>query len=457
MSAVAKLLHDSGWQVSGSDSSFYPPVSTYLERNHIPFVSGYKRQNIPKDASSIVIGKHAGLTPDENEEVRAAFAAGTTLKSFPEVLAELGRDKDNIVIAGSYGKSTCAAIVAWCLQRAGLDPSYFFGAIAETPPESSKMTSGNLFVLEGDEYPSSNWDSRSKFLHYHPKHILLTSLEHDHINIFKTPDDYRKPFRELVSLLPRNGTITACVDGDGIADFISKINKKVVLYGLSGKAPWKIKNLNFGEKTSFDIIYNGKKMVGVSTSLLGRHNVENILGTAALIFSLGLSNPKQFQEAIASFKAIERRLDKKSDKTEIPIYEGFGSSYAKAKSAIEAAKLHFPNKKIAVIFEPHTFSWRNRQALPWYDNVFSGADLVMLYRPPAQSGNAQDQLALEEIVSRVRRAGINAIGFESPGEGLDVLERNLDNDTMILILSSGGFDGLIESVINIAESKFPKR
>ncbi len=456
MSATAKLLRDSGWQVSGSDSSFYPPVSTYLKKNNIPFVAGYRKQNIPKNVDMIVIGKHAGLSPETNEEVKQAFDSGVSVKSFPEVLNELILGKDNIVITGSYGKSTCAALVAWCLQVSGRDPSYFFGAIAKTPPESSKLGTGNIFVLEGDEYPSSNWDPRSKFLHYRPKHVLLTSLEHDHVNIFKTVGSYRKPFKDLVALLPKDGTLTACIDGDGIPQFISRLDKKVILYGLSGKAPWNVRNLKFGEKTSFDIVLNNRKIVSVKTTLLGRHNVENILGTSALLFSLGLTTPAHFKKAIASFQAIERRLDRKSEKTKLPIYEGFGSSYAKARSAILAAKLHFPHKKLLVLFEPHTFSWRNPKALPWYDSVFDGVDLVLIYKPPKQTGSIK-QLNLREITGRVSRANIKVKGFGSAAQGLDLLKKNLNNDSMLLILSSGGFDGLIGPAVKVAESKFPKQ
>src|SRR3989344_5862871 len=374
MSAVAKLLIDHDWQVSGSDDNFYPPVWEYIKKYKIRFIKGYDSNNISTDADLIIIGRHSGLTKENNEEVRAAFSSGVPVKSFPEVLGELSEDKKNIVAVGSYGKSTCAALIAWCLEYAGKNPSYFIGAIPNTPTESSKKGSGNFFVLEGDEYPSSNWDDSSKFLHYHPSHLLLTSLAHDHLNVFKTPDDYKAPFVKLLDLVPKNGLVVACVDGEGVKETISKrgLEKRTIFYSIRGNADWCVENVNLGEITSFDIFNGENFMVNMKTSLIGLHNVENILGTGALLLSLDLITPSEFSRAIASFKAINRRLDKKSDKTSIPFYEGFGSSFPKARSAIEAVKAHFPDKRLIVLFEPHSLSWRSREAIGWYDTVFDG-------------------------------------------------------------------------------------
>ena len=453
MSAVAMMLKDLGWEVTGSDGSFYPPVSTYLENSGIRFFKGYRRENIPAGAEMFVIGKHAKLTPHENEEVRAAFETGLPIKSFAEVLGELSKDKENIVVAGSHGKSTCAALLAWCLKRAGKNPSYFIGAIPATPGKSSNVGRGNLFVLEGDEYPASNWDARSKFLHYRPAHVLLTSLAHDHLNVFKTVADYRAPFKKLINLLPASSIIAACADGDGVRETLADLNREATLYGLNEKAGWHIENPAYSEISSFDIANQNKKIVRIETELLGTHNMENILGAAALLFTLNLVTPEQFAQAVAGFQPIQRRLDKKSEKTRIPVYEGFGSSGDKARAAISAIRTHYPNRKLMVLFEPHAFSWRDRQSLPWYDDVFAGTDKVLIYKPPENSTD-QKQLSLDEIVERVRGANIDAAGFESAAIGLEFLDQSLDENCAVLILSSGGFDGIIEGAVNLLEQKF---
>ena len=454
MSAVAKLLIDYGWQVSGSDDNFYPPVSEYIKRHNINFKKGYSPGNIPKDVDLIVVGKHSGLTKEENEEVKSAFSLGVPVKSFPEILGELSAGKDNIVVAGSYGKSTCATLIAWCLEYAGKDSSYFIGAIPNTPVESSKKGNGNLFVLEGDEYPSSNWDSSSKFLHYHPNHLLLTSLAHDHLNVFKTSDDYKAPFIELLSLIPKNGLVVACADGEGVKGTISKcgLERQTVFYGTNNDASWNISNVKLGETSSFDILREGKKVINIRTSLLGYHNFENILGAAALLLSLKAVTPEQFASAIADFKALNRRLDRKSYKTAVPFYEGFGSSYAKTRAAIEAVKAHFPDKKLVVLFEPHAFSWRIRDALKWYDSVFEGAWRTFIYKLPNRD---KPELILDDIVERVSKAGYRAIGLNNIEDGIKLLEESVDGNAVLLALSSGGFDGFIDLTIKWLEDKFP--
>lgn len=457
MSAVAILLKETGWDVTGSDANFYPPVSTYLENSQIKFFKGYKKENIPSGVDVIVIGKHAELTPELNEEVRTAFEIKVQIKSFAEILGEATKDRENIVIAGSYGKSTCATLLAWCLEYAHKEPGYFIGAIPITPTKSSVMGRGGFFIIEGDEYPSANWDDSSKFLHYHPSHLLLTSLAHDHVNVFKTVADYRAPFRKLINLLPIDGLLVACADGDEVIPTLKELGREAILYSVTNKAmPWHVENISYSEISSFDIIHANQKVAHISTELLGQHNIENILGVSALLLERGAVTAQVLEQAIQKFKAPQRRLNKISDQTIIPIYEGFGSSHDKAVSAIKAMRLHFPSKKLLVIFEPHTFSWRSRDALGWYDTVFSGVDKVLIYKPPLH-GAQPEQLQLGEILERVKKQDINVVGFESTAEGHKLFEETITKDSVILIISSGGFDGAIEDVKKITETKFPNK
>ncbi|MES2203259.1 MAG: Mur ligase domain-containing protein [Patescibacteria group bacterium] len=439
MSAVAKLLKDSGAVVTGSDSHVYPPISNMLEENGLIYHSTYSAQNIPADADVIVIGKSATLRPETNTEVAGAIASGKKILSFPDVLAELSANKETIVLAGSYGKSTCAALLAHCLEHAGKDPSYFIGASPITPSSSARMGKGSLFVMEGDEYPTSNTDSRAKFLLMHPQHVLVTPLAHDHLNVFATPTDYLKPFYELAKL-PQ--TMVVCSDGPLSKEFIVNI-PQCTTYSF-GDA----KNIVWGETTTFE--YNG---IQLQTTLLGEHNIQNIIGVAALVFKLNLLMPEEFAAGVATFKGVRRRLDKKSDATSILVYEGFGSSYEKLQSAIAAMKLHFPTRPLRVIFEPHTFSWRNRESLPWYDTAFAGAEKVYVYEPP-QDGKDM-QLSLEEITTRINAAGITAKGAHAAEELLELLKDDLQKDDCILLSSSGAMGGLVESVPALAEQLFP--
>lgn len=456
MSAVALLLREHGWGVSGSDEGCYPPVSTYLERHHIPLHTSYRAENIPSDADLVIVGKHAKLTEKENVEVREAMRRDLPLKSYPDILGELAKNTENIIVAGSVGKSTCAALLSWALLSGGRDINYFIGAIPVTPKESSHKGSEELFVLEGDEYPSSNWDPSSKFLHYHARHLLLTSLEHDHFNVFKTPEEFRSPFEKLIVSLPSVGTIVACRDGVGMKETFEKLRREPLWYSLSDhRAEWYAQNIKLDEISTFDLMHKGEAVAHFSTSLLGIHNMENIVGASALLLTLNLLEPAELERAVATFKPLTRRLDKKSERTKIPLYEGFGSSYAKARAAIEAMRLHFLDKKLLVLFEPHTFAWRSETGLPWYDSAFVGAEKVYIYEPPVHGKNTHAQIGLETIVDRVRGAGVSAYGFANPAEGLALMEKNIDAHTAVLILSSGGLGGIIPELVSFCEKKYP--
>lgn len=452
MSAVAKLLKDTGVVVTGSDEAVYPPISDFLQKEGFAYKTPYAAKNIPQDADCIVIGKNAKLIPETNREVAAAYQSGKKILSFPEVLADLSKGKETVVVAGSYGKSTSAALLAHVLESAGKDPSYFIGASPIPPKASARVGNENLFVLEGDEYPSSNIDSRSKFLLMHPTHLLITPLAHDHFNIFKTPAEYIAPFFELVKLPPEGGIIVVCTEGPLSKEFLKSVNRPVITYGLH-EGDYRAQHIVWGERTSFEIVRGGEVLVRTQTMLLGEHNIQNIVGVAALVLSRGFVTPEQFAVAVATFKGIQRRLDRKSDKTSIPIFEGFGSSYEKLKSAIAAMKLHFPDRRLLVVFEPNTFSWRNRAALSQYDDGFAGAAGVYIYEPPHDG--KETQLSLQEIVERVEHSGISVMGGHTPEEVLAALQRDLDQNDCILISSSGAMGNLVESVPRLAEKKFP--
>lgn len=455
MSAVAKLLIDTGATVTGSDEGFYPPISDYLIENKIPCTTPFSPKNIPEDADYIIIGKHAKLVPEENAEVKAAFDSGKPTLSFPQVLEQLTKGKENTVIAGSYGKSTCASILAWCLEINHKDPSYFIGALPITPRTNARLGKEKDFILEGDEYPSSNWDRTSKFLYLHPKNLLITALAHDHMNIFPTHEDYLSPFMKLIEELPQDGKLVMCLSDATIRSQLKDIRHNVITYGLAPEALYRAEKIEYGPVSSFDLMRGDVLVTRITTTLLGRHNIENIVGVSALLLETGKLTEEELVYGVASFKGLVRRLDKKSEKTSIPIYEGFGSSVDKARSAIEAIKLHFPHTRLVSIFEPHTFSWRNKEALHWYDSVFKDVDHVFMYKPPEHGNSTHDQLTLSEITERVRASGVNITPFETTATGLTELASFTRNNDVILILSSGGMDGLIPQTIATLEEKFP--
>jgi UDP-N-acetylmuramate: L-alanyl-gamma-D-glutamyl-meso-diaminopimelate ligase len=456
MSGLAFLLKQKGFIVSGSDQAFYDPIASLLKKNGINFTPFYSPLNIPTDADLIVIGKHSNLIPEENEEVKAAFMSGIKIQSLPEALGELAEKTENTVVAGSFGKSTMTALLAWCLETSHKEPSYFIGAVPFGFKANAKLGKSKHFIFEGDEYPSSNWDKRSKFLHLHPKNVILISAEHDHINVFQSEEDYITPYKELVSLLPKDGILVVSSGGKNIDQIIKKAKCKIINYGLDETSTWHPKNIIYGKKTSFDLFKNKNKIINLETILLGNHNIENIVGAGAFLLEKKLITPKEFRKTVKSFRGLSGRIDLKTKKSSVLVYEGFGSSYSKAKSVFDAIKLHFPDKNLITIFEPHTFSWRNTETKKWYKDIFNTSSRVLILPPPPSDTKTINQMNFAEIIEEARKNHTDILEAKNEKSALALLKKIVKKDDIVVLISSGSLLGLTISVPKLMEKMFPK-
>lgn len=456
MSAAALLLKEQGWEVTGSDEAFYPPASDVLAAANISIKSPHSSANIPAHVDRFVIGKHAKLTM-ENPEVAAAFASGKPVLSYPEVLHEILSGRSPCVVAGSYGKSTTSAILAWSLIHGGVDAGFFVGAIPKGMGSAARLGAHPVFVLEGDEYPSSNTDTRSKFLHYRARDVVLTSASHDHVNVFPTQDDYLKPFRALIAQMPDDGLLIGCKDEPHSLGLAREAGRGYISYSLNDpSADYYARDIRFGMTTRFDVVARGQAFGTFTTQMLGAHNVQNLIGAAAFLLERQLLTPAHIASAFAAFEGVKRRMDRVTLTSRVPVYEGFGSSLDKAKSAIEAMKLHFPDRKLAVVFEPHTFSWRSRASSGWYADVFAGCDLVAVLPPPDHGAVTDDQLSQDEIAALIRRIYGSRLAVLTPSLtdwGPTVL-LGLDPHWAVLALSSGSLGGGLTAFARALDRKF---
>jgi UDP-N-acetylmuramate: L-alanyl-gamma-D-glutamyl-meso-diaminopimelate ligase len=455
MSATALLMRQQGFEVTGSDEGFYPPASELLPRFGIKVQTPHAASNIPAAADLIVIGKHAKLTM-ENEEVAAAHKSGKPITSYPDVLAGIARERRSLVVVGSYGKSTSASLLTWALAEAGRDPGYFVGAVPKNLGRNSTLGSAPEFVIEGDEYPSSNTDPRAKFLHYDARYVLMTAAVHDHVNIFPTQADYEKPFCELVSRMPKDGLLVVCKDEPHAMKVASAATCKVVTYALQdGSADYHLTDIAYGEISRFTLVARGQKLGMFETSLLGAHNLQNMAGAAAMLLEMNLVSVADLQTAFATFLGVVRRMDKLSTRSIIPVYEGFGSSREKARAAIDAIGLHFPGRRLKIVFEPHTFSWRNRSTIHWYDDVFQGAEQIFISAPPDHGAGSHEQLSYDEIAARVEATGCDVVRLsKNNADNVERIVSSLHAGDVLLVLTSGDLGGLILQLVAAMEGKF---
>ena len=454
-SATAVLMRELGWKISGSDAGMYEPIASYLESQNLVCKTPYSPDNIPQDVDMILMGSSATLNPQTNTEVAHAYDMSVPIKSFAEILFDITaqHNRHNVVIAGSYGKSTSTALLTHYLIDAGKDPSYFIGALPFGFSQTSHIGSGEYFILEGDEYPHKSDDMTSKFMFYHAHSLLLTSGEHDHINKFPTPESYRETYKKLVASLPQDGVLVCAIEHPGVKDIIAHSPISPITYGFDN-ADYTARNIDYGEISSFDIFHKEVFLARFETQLLGKHNIENILGTVALALETKALSLEELQKATPSFQGLHRRLDKKTHTSFIPVYEGFGSSYTKAKTAIEAIKLHFPDKKLITIFEPHTFGWRNRNNLSWYDNVFDGSNMVLIHKPPTHGADSHEQLSHDEIIERVQKTQEKVFPVSDSTEAIHYLQKELDKNSLILLLSSGDLGGMVKTIPEFCDQNY---
>jgi UDP-N-acetylmuramate: L-alanyl-gamma-D-glutamyl-meso-diaminopimelate ligase len=451
MSALASVLKSDGAEVSGSDDGVFPPISTYLQRQGLSYHDGFDAGLVPADVDVAIVGTSAKLELGSNVELDALVRRGVPRFSFAEYLGRHTQGRENIVIAGSFGKSTLTAMCASFLVHAGKDPGYFIGAIPLDLDATGASGADPAFLIEGDEYIVSPEDRRSKFLLYHPSHVMISSLVHDHLNVFPTIESYEAPFADLIGMVPEGGKLV-CAHAH-LALHRLTAGRQVVWYGLQPNPGYFAEDVRIGETTRFDLRTPGGERLELTTQLLGLHNIENIVGASALLLELGLITAAELAEVAPGFRGVARRLDKKTLVSRAPAYEGFGSSYEKARSAIEAMQLHFPARPLVVVFEPHTFSWRSREGLSWYDSVFEGVDRVLLLPPPGH-GAGSDQLSHDEIMSRLGAAGIRATKIAGREDALSDLKSTLKGDEAILLLSSGPLAGLADALPPMLDASF---
>ncbi|MGB9637310.1 MAG: UDP-N-acetylmuramate--L-alanine ligase, partial [Microgenomates group bacterium] len=309
MAPLAKTFKDMGWEVSGSDQKkVYPPITTYLEENNIPYFRGYRPENLSFVPDLVVVGRSALIIDPQNPEYLKAKNLGCPVLSYPEVLQKYLIKDNSIVVAGTYGKTTISAILAWILIKAGLNPSYMIGGIPLNMGDGVRITDSVWSVVEGDEPPALLESDLPKFMFYKPKYLILTAVRWDHPEIYKTEEDYLKSFEELVKLLPPNGMLV--YNQDNVDEKIFKgVKCRKVSYSLNNsQADYFVKEvLTGGEITDFTV-QTPKETLWLKTSLLGRHNLENICGAVALAREIGIEE-KNFLSAVQTFRGVKTRLE----------------------------------------------------------------------------------------------------------------------------------------------------
>ena len=433
-SALAIAFHHKGYKVTGSDKGFFPPVSTELEKHKINFYAGWHVEKMGKP-DVVVIGTASG---SQNPETIFARENNIPIYSFAEAIGKYFVKEYSIVATGTWGKTSSTALLSFILQKAELDPTYMFGGVSLSHEASAKLTDSKYSVFEGDEYKSSPTDKTPKFVYYKPTHLLLSAVSWDHADLYPTEESYFDAFRNLISGIPSSGFIVANRDNKKVVELV----KNAVWYGKENADYVYTDIVQSNDGLRFKI--NG---VEIYSPMIGTFQAENITGCFAIAHRLGI-NEKVIVEAIAEFKGLKRRLEKRSDKNGITIFDDIAHSPEKASTVLKDLRSIYSGK-IITIFEPN-IGGRSRESIVKYDNAFKDSDIVIIPRLTKLkiAENVSEQpMEGDELASVISKTHNNVKYIEDDNTLENFLIDNTKSGDVIAFLGSHGFRGMIESTV----------
>jgi UDP-N-acetylmuramate: L-alanyl-gamma-D-glutamyl-meso-diaminopimelate ligase len=452
MAALAGMLKQRGFPVTGSDAAAYPPMSDFLSEIGIPVVQPFSAANLEPRPDLVVVGNAISRGNVELEQVldlRIPFC------SLPQLLhEEFLRGKEVLVVAGTHGKTTTTSMLAWIFHTAGMQPSFLIGGIAENFGSSFHLGQGKHFILEGDEYDTAFFDKGPKFLHYFPDAAILTSVEFDHADIYKDLDAVETAFKRLVNLIPQRGRIIAF---DGMAGdtgesaslerCLSKAFCPVEHYGASARSDWRITNLKFeAGRTSWSVVYRERHWADLEFPLAGEYNVWNATAAAALAAAYGISK-EEIAAALKTFKSVKRRLEVKAQVNGITIIDDFAHHPTAIAGTLKALRARYAGARLWAILEPRSNTLRRRVLQNDLARSLALADEVIVagvFRSEAVPVN--ERLELPELAADIEKHGRRARLIADADEIVQKIAPEMRSGDVVAILSNGGFGGIYEKL-----------
>jgi UDP-N-acetylmuramate: L-alanyl-gamma-D-glutamyl-meso-diaminopimelate ligase len=449
MGSLAGMLKASGYQVTGSDAHVYPPMSTQLEGWGIPIYEGFNAANLQPRPDLVVVGNAVSR---DNPEAAAVRQAGIPALSLPQALAYfLIQARHAVVVAGTHGKSTTTALIAWLLAHAGYDPSVFVGAVMRNFDSTFCLGQGPHVVLEGDEYDSAYFDKAPKFLHYRPRTAVLTSVEFDHADIYRDLQQVRAAFNRFLHLLPADGQLIACYDQPLVRELLGAAALAVPLqtYGLQSGADWRAVGCQAQKRgMHITVLYHDTPYARLVSPLLGEHNVQNLLAAVAVSHHLGLS-AAQIATGLLAFKNIKRRCEVRGEVQGVTVIDDFAHHPTAVRATLSAVRLAYPEARLWAVFEPRTATSRRSIFQQDYTDALALADRVVIANVHRKGQlHAADRLSPEALVAALRARRIPAWFYPTTQAIIDHLCVESQHLDVVLIMSNGGFDDIHQRLLS---------
>lgn len=426
MGGLAVLAREAGHTVTGCDANVYPPMSTQLEAQGITLIEGYKPEQLELKPDVFVVGN---VVSRGNPLMESIFDRGLPYVSGPQWLREqVLQGRWVLAVAGTHGKTTTSAMLAWILEHAGMNPGFLIGGVPQNFGVSARLTETPFFVIEADEYDTAFFDKRSKFVHYAPRTAVLNNLEYDHADIFPDLAAIETQFHHLVRTIPGNGLI--------VANGAEAALKRVIARGawtpvqhFGGDGEWQAGAP--ADSGAFEVFHQGASRGHVLWDLLGAHNRMNALAAIAAARHAGVPVAGAV-DALGQFKNVRRRMEVRGSVRGITVYDDFAHHPTAIDTTISGLRHKVGAARILAVIEPRSNTMKlgvMKAALP---GSLQRADRVYCYSGGLgwNAGEALAPLGAKAAVHEDLDALVSAIVAEAkPGDH-------------VLVMSNGGFGGI---------------
>lgn len=452
MASLAGLLKDRGYKVTGSDSNPYPPMSTQIENLGIQIMKGYKKENVHPKPDFVIVGN---VISASNEEAQEIMKLGIPYTSLPKAMGEqIIENRQAVVIAGTHGKTTTTSLMAWVCDQCGYKPGFLIGGVPKNFSLSFRNPVGDFFVIEGDEYDTAFFDKVPKFVHYKPRHVVLTSIEFDHADIYKDLEHVKSAFGKLMELIPPQGTLVYWAQDPHIPTLAKKCKAQAKLsYGL-GQADVQAKVVSVNEKGSvFSVSFKGENLGEFKVAMTGDYNILNATSVVAMAVNLGW-DLKKVKAAMESFEGVKRRQEVLGEPGGVLVIEDFAHHPTAVRETIKGIKNKYKGRKVFAVFEPRSATSRRKVFQKDYVEAFLPADEVILAQAFDQSKiDASDRFSSEELIGDLKKRQKEAFCLENAQTIVAHINKKAKKGDLVLIMSNGGFDGIYGKLISALQSR----
>ncbi|MCA9581676.1 MAG: UDP-N-acetylmuramate:L-alanyl-gamma-D-glutamyl-meso-diaminopimelate ligase [Myxococcales bacterium] len=458
MGSAAGLMVANGHDVSGSDTHFHPPIGDTLPRWGVRTMEGFQPGNLDPAPDLVVIGNVCRAT---NPEARAAIDRGLPYLSLPGLLEqEVLAHRRNLVVAGTHGKTTSTALLAWLLSEAGADPGFMVGGLPRNFDRSFAIGhDGGPFVIEGDEYDSAFFEKKPKFWRYHPHAALLTSVEFDHIDIYPDEASYDAAFQGFLERMEPGAVLVAYAGDPGVRKIARQSSVRTVYYGLDGDDCGDVTPTWFAAKAPirgglcpFDLFVGGSSLGRAQSPLMGDHNLRNVVGSIALLSEAGISDPTSLMRALPAFAGVRRRQERIGEAGGVTVYDDFAHHPTAIRETLRGFRDQIGARgpgagRLIALFEPRSATASRRVHQEQYPDAFQSADTILLAPVGRPEIAPEERIDTDRIASTLRARGKSAHAEPDLDRLVDRACAEARPGDIIVAMSNGDFGGIHDRIL----------